>query len=51
MKRSVTLDLFVIGILIAFIASMSSCTNIVSKGSDFTIVYSNDVLGETEPCG
>ena len=30
---------------------VSYCKNYTPSPADFTIVYSNDLLGETEPCG
>ena len=30
---------------------VSYCKNYTPSPADFTIIYSNDLLGETEPCG
>ncbi len=31
--------------------AVTYCTNVIEREAGLTIVYSNDVLGETEPCG
>ena len=40
-------------VLVIFLISLgvSYCENYTPPAADFTIVYSSDVLGETEPCG
>ena len=40
----------VLTILIALFG-LTYCTKMGRHEAKFTIVYSNDVLGETEPCG
>ena len=40
----------VVTILLALFG-VTYCTKTVKHEAKFTIVYSNDVLGETEPCG
>jgi hypothetical protein len=40
----------VLTILIAFFG-VTYCAKIGGHEAKFTILYSNDVLGETEPCG
>jgi hypothetical protein len=46
-SRLLHLTLF---LFVFFIFSLSLCSSLYA-GQDFMLFYSNDVLGETEPCG
>lgn len=40
----------ILAILLVFLG-VTYCKSYTSSKADFTVVFSNDVLGETEPCG
>ena len=44
-------DFIAIITIFLILFAVTYCTNITKHAAKFTIVYSNDVLGETEPCG
>jgi len=42
--------IIILAIFFVFLG-VSYCKNYTPSPADFTVVYSNDLLGETEPCG
>jgi hypothetical protein len=42
--------MIVLAIFFVFLG-VTYCKSYTPAKADFTVVYSNDVLGETEPCG
>jgi hypothetical protein len=42
--------MILIAIYLVFLG-VSYCGSYTPAPADFTIIYSNDLLGETEPCG
>ncbi len=52
MGKSLRSNIVIVLALFFVFMGVSYCKNYSpSSPADFTIVYSNDVLGETEPCG
>ena len=44
-------DLTFVVLLMLLLFGLTYCKREAASKSDFTIIYSNDVFGETEPCG
>jgi hypothetical protein len=51
MRKSFWSNVAVILAIFFVFLGVTYCKNYTASPADFTIVYSNDVLGETEPCG
>lgn len=51
MRKSIRPNVAVILAIFFVFMGVSYCKNYTPSPADFTIVYSNDLLGETEPCG
>lgn len=52
MRKSVTKDVAVSLMILFLCVPLTYCKNRYSgKEIDFTVIYSNDVWGEVEPCG
>jgi hypothetical protein len=52
MKGKFSKDLLVMAALLLLLLGVTYCTRIhTPDAASFVIVYSNDMLGETEPCG
>ncbi len=51
MSKSIRPNVVVILAIFFVFLGVSYCKNYTPAPADFTIVYSNDLLGETEPCG
>ncbi len=49
--KNLVRDLTFVVLLILVLSCVTYCKREASDKSNFTIIYSNDVLGETEPCG
>ena len=44
-------DIIVVVTILLVLFGVTYCAKVKKHEAGFTIVYSNDVLGETEPCG
>lgn len=44
-------DLTFVVLLMLLLFGLTYCKREATNKSDFTVIYSNDVFGETEPCG
>ncbi|MBN1572243.1 MAG: hypothetical protein JW984_03485 [Deltaproteobacteria bacterium] len=44
-------DVIVVVAILLALFGVTHCSKLTKHEANFTIVYSNDVLGETEPCG
>jgi len=52
MKEKFTKDLMIMAALLLVLMTVTYCTRPQTPdAASFVIVYSNDMLGETEPCG
>jgi len=52
MRKTLRPNIAIILAIFFVFLGVSYCKNYTpSSPADFTIVYSNDLLGETEPCG
>jgi hypothetical protein len=51
MRRTLRPNIAIILAIFFVFLGVSYCKNYTPSPADFTIVYSNDLLGETEPCG
>ena len=52
MKKTLTKDLMIMAALLLVLTAVTYCTQPQTPdAASFVIVYSNDMLGETEPCG
>lgn len=51
MKKALVRDLIFVVVLMLILSGVTFCKKVASDKADFTIIYSNDLLGETEPCG
>jgi len=52
MKGKFSKDLLIMATLLLLLLGVTYCTRTYTPdAASFVIVYSNDMLGETEPCG
>jgi hypothetical protein len=51
MRKTLRPNIAIIVALFFIFIGVSYCKNYTPPAADFTIIYSNDLLGETEPCG
>ncbi|MBN1883579.1 MAG: hypothetical protein JW885_15535 [Deltaproteobacteria bacterium] len=52
MKGTFTKDLMIMAALLLVLSAVTYCTRPQDPdAASFTIIYSNDMLGEVEPCG
>ena len=51
MPKTLRPNIAIVLALFFIFIGVSYCDNYTPPAADFTIVYSNDVLGVTEPCG
>ena len=51
MKKAIVRDLTFVVVLMLVLSGVTYCKKVAYNKADFTIIYSNDSLGETEPCG
>ena len=52
MKRPFTKDLMIMAALLFVLTAVTYCTRVQTPdAASFVILYSNDMLGEIEPCG
>ena len=51
MKKAIVRDLTFVVVLMLVLSGVTYCKKVAPNKADFTIIYSNDFLGETEPCG
>ena len=50
-RKTIRPNIAVILAIFFVFLGVSYCKNYTPSPADFTIIYSNDLLGETEPCG
>jgi uncharacterized protein YceK len=51
MRKTLWQNVAIILAILLVLAGITSCSRHVAPKAEFTVIYSNDVLGETEPCG
>ncbi len=51
MRKTIRPNIAIVLMIFFIFMGVSYCKNYTPPAADFTIVYSNDVLGETAPCG
>jgi hypothetical protein len=51
MRKSLPPKIAIILVIFFIFMGVTYCKNYTPSPADFTIVYSNDLLGEIEPCG
>ena len=51
MKKALVRDLTFVVLLMLLLFGLTHCRREAANKSDFTIIYSNDVYGQAEPCG
>jgi hypothetical protein len=50
-RKTLWRNLIIIMAIFLVFFSVTYCKNYASSPASFTVVYSNDVIGEVEPCG